>query len=204
MVFDGPDACLQAALAMMRQTGRPRALVSGSLNPDWLQQMVDGLTAGGAHLNDPDPDPLGFEDLLSQVAPDMACVIVQNPSYFGNRRDLTALTSECREWEVPLLVIDTAVSSKLAAAQSLATALGRVAGVRLITDDFIDRFSLYLGEEVDAADVLDQLHLAGIQNCEAAALAYPAYPELRPVLIVNAPQDATLLCEALANTLRLR
>ena len=106
-------------------------LVSGSLSPDYFKLISDALTAEGLVLNDPDPDPLGFEDLVSQVAPDMVCVIFQNPGYFGTLRDLTALSSECREWEVPLLrLTPPGPRSQSPETQNLAASLRRIPGIR--------------------------------------------------------------------------
>lgn len=202
MVFDTPTLCAEAAIAAARQTGKRRVLVSGSLSPDHFKLITALLTAEGLDLNDPDPDPLGFEDLVSQVSPDMAGVIFQNPGYFGTLRDLTALSSECREWDVPLLLLTPpGPRTQSPATQNLAAALRRIPGIRLITDEFIDRFSLYLGHDQDAGAVLDSLSAQGIQGCEAAPLAYPQYPELRPVLIVNAPQAAEPLVTALRQAL---
>ena len=202
MTFDDPVECAQAALAAVRQSGRRRVLLSGSLGPDAFQQIVHTLSAHDVQVNDPDPDPLGFEDLLGYVTPDMACVVYQNPSYFGNVRDLTVLTGECRDWQVPLLVLgQTADADAVERHQSLAAMLRRIPGVRVVTDNYTTRFSLFLGEPVDAADVLEYLEQRGVRGCESAALAYPQYPELRPVLIVNAPQDAVAITQGLREAL---
>ena len=198
MIFDDPAACAQAALAEVAKTNRRRILLSGSLGPQWLKTLTEILHPHGLELNDPDPDPLGFEDLISQVMPSMACVIFQNPGYFGTLRDLTGLTLECREWDVPLLHLTPPTRPDLAeATKRLAHALHRLPGIRVITDDYINRFSLYLGEDVDAVDVMERLQDHGIQGCEAAGLDYPHYPELHPVLIINTPQDHDRLVQAL-------
>ena len=202
MIFDDPQACADAAFKAAQVPGRRRVLVSGSLSPDNARLIAERLD--GMDLGNPDPDPLGFENLVSLVAPDMACVIVQNPSFFGNLRDLTALQSECREWDVPLLVIAPPpcippdIDPHKAAAR-----LARIPGIRVITDAFIDRFSLYLGEHVDSADILDCLTARGIMGCGSASLAYPSYPELRPVLIVPADVDAGAFERALRESLAL-
>lgn len=202
MFFSAPHSCAVAARETAQNSGKRRILLSGSLSPSWLDILANQL--GEFDLNEPDPDPLGFENLVSQVSPDMVCVILQNPSFFGNLRDLTALQSECREWDVPLFVIganpDTSQSEM---GQSLAKALGRIPGIRVITDTFISRFSIYLGEDRDSADVQEILQKKGIKGCESAALAYPSYPELRPVLIVDAQIDAQALTLGLREALAL-
>ena len=197
-----PDLCIQAVLDAASASGKRRVLLSGSLWPQWLDQITLLLQAQHLSVNEPDPDPLGFENLVSSVSPDMICVIVQNPSFFGNIRDLTALKSECREWEVPLFVLGKS-QPPCAHAQTLSAKLHQLPGVRLITDDFTDRFSLYLGEDNDSATILEILQEQGIDNCESAALAYPSYPELRPVLIVNTPVDGEKLTKALRDALAL-
>ena len=193
---------VQAVLDEVERSGRTRVLVSGSFDPVVLAELTGRLR----HLDcgDPDPDPLGFENLVSAVSPGMACAVVQNPGYFGTYRDLTALISECREWEVPLLVLSaTDRTAPDRAALSLAAELNRIPGIRVVTDYFIDRFSIHLGDSVDGADIVAILRRDGIDACEAAALSYPSYPELRPVLIVNAGRAGAALPQALRDALAL-
>ncbi len=202
MAYKDCSGLVQAVLDEVERSGRRRVLLSGSLSPDTLKILTDRL--GHLDCNDPDPDPLGFENLVSLVSPDMACVVFQNPGYFGTVRDLTALVSECREWDVPLLILNSATRTEPdVRASSLVTSLGRIAGIRVITDRFIDRFSIHLGDGVDSADILDFLRKRGIESCEAVALSYPSYPELRPVLIVNAAHQNDSLIKALRDALAL-
>jgi len=221
-----PEHCVQTVLDAARISGKQRVLLSGSLWPQWLEAITSQLREHNLSVNEPDPDPLGFENLVSSVSPDMVCVIVQNPSFFGNIRDLTALKSECREWEVPLYELghpcstacDTQAADKGADAparrglkislnpdhhRDLSHKLHQLPGIRVITDDFHSRFSLYLGEDFDAADLLEPLRIQGVEDCEAAGLAYPSYPELRPVLIVETPVDGDKLITALREALAL-
>jgi hypothetical protein len=202
VAFKSCDELTQAILAEVGRTGRSRVLLSGSLSPENLKQLTARL--GHLDLNDPDPDPLGFENLVSMVSPDMACVVFQNPGYFGTVRDLTALVSECREWDVPLLILNSAVRAEPDdRALSLVAALRRIAGIKIVTDRFIDRFSIHLGDEVDSADILEILQKMGITSCEAVAMSYPSYPELRPVLIINAAHQNDSLIKSLRDALAL-
>ena len=205
--FEDPQKCAEAALDLATKSHKKHILMSGGLAPSASHLILQLLGAHNLETNDFDPDPLGFEDLVSGIGPHLAAVIVQNPSYFGTLRDFTALRSECREWQVPLLEITApatpATPDWVEATQSLARQVAQIRGVRVITDRFVCGFSLYLGDDVDGADVLEHLQRLGIGQCEAVALAYPSYPELRPVLIVHSPQDAAQFCPALREALAL-
>ena len=200
--FSDPISCAQEAVLQAKKSNKNIVLLSNSLGRPQLQLVLQVLDGGEILTNETDPDPLGFEDLLDDIGPHLAAVIYQNPGYFGTLRDLTALESVCRQHHVPLLSFGpTPTESDLEAAQSLARALGRVRGVRVVTDRYATRFSLYLDGDTDAANVAESLAAKGFQGLRAAGLDYPEYPELHPVLIVDAPQDATLLAAALAEVL---
>lgn len=90
-VYDGASAAAEAA-AMCRERTRVRVLVSGAVNPRYAETvktyaagrpveelpLVDGRTDASA--------------LKKQLGADVACVLVQQPNYFGLLEDLSALT----------------------------------------------------------------------------------------------------------------
>ena len=70
-------------------------LLSGDLHPHYRSVTVSTLQFTDIAVEALDPDPLGLEDLLGRVDSQTACVMVQNPGFFGRLKDLTALAEEC-------------------------------------------------------------------------------------------------------------
>ena len=89
-MYDGASATAEAALLAMRQTGRTAVAVSGAVHPEWTAVIRTYLSGVGAHIRIvPDEGgrtPLcGIEAVLDG---DVACVVVQQPSFFGQLEDL--------------------------------------------------------------------------------------------------------------------
>jgi glycine dehydrogenase subunit 1 len=103
-MYDGATATAEAAAMACRITKRKRILLSGSLHPHYRSVTATALQYSGLEVEALDPDPLDFEDLLGRIGPDIACVVVQNPGFFGRVKDLTALAAACHD-EGALLVV---------------------------------------------------------------------------------------------------
>jgi len=106
-MYDGATATAEAAAMACRVTKRPGVLVSGTVHPHWSSVAGTTLRYTGHAVEILAPDPLGIEDLFGRVGPDTACVIVQNPGFFGGLRDLTSLAALCHA-EGALLVVAVA------------------------------------------------------------------------------------------------
>jgi glycine dehydrogenase subunit 1 len=96
-VYDGASALGEAALMALRVTGRDRMVISGSVHPHYRQVLdayvgprqterrttrvwLDQEEAGTPRISE--------EDLAPLVDPNTACVVVSQPTYFGEIRDL--------------------------------------------------------------------------------------------------------------------
>ena len=94
-MYDGATACAEAVLMANRVTRRRRAVLSGGLHPQYRSvvetqsKFLDGEIVAGA------PDAQGDEDLASLIDDETACVVVQNPTFFGHLRDLRDLAATC-------------------------------------------------------------------------------------------------------------
>ncbi len=106
-MYDGATACAEAAAMACRITRRPEVLLSGSLHPHYRAVTATALQHTGHRIEELAPDPVGIEDLMGRIGGDTACVVVQNPSFFGGLRDLAALAAACRA-EGALLVVAVA------------------------------------------------------------------------------------------------
>jgi glycine dehydrogenase subunit 1 len=104
---DGATACAEAAVMACRVTKRSRVLLSGTLHPHWRDTTVTLASPMGITVETLDPDVLGLEDLLGRLDDGLACVVVQNPGFFGGLRDLSGLAAVCRDLGVLLVVAVT-------------------------------------------------------------------------------------------------
>lgn len=77
-VYDGAEACAEALLMAVRITNIPRVLVKNSLNPQY-KQVID------TYFNAQNMIVKYFENIdeLKNLEEDFACVLVQNPDFYG-------------------------------------------------------------------------------------------------------------------------
>jgi glycine dehydrogenase subunit 1 len=109
-LYDGATACAEAVAMARRVTRRGHAILSGGLHPHYRAVCEtyggfadDRLTALPARPGD--------EDLAARVDTETACVVVQNPDFFGALRDYSALAEECHAKGALFVVIVTEIVS---------------------------------------------------------------------------------------------
>ena len=103
-MYDGATACAEAAVMAARVTRKKKIILSGSLHPHYIQTTETVTKHLGLEIETLAPDPFGMEDLMGRVDGQSACVIVQNPGFFGGVRDLTVLAEACHEVGALLVV----------------------------------------------------------------------------------------------------
>jgi glycine dehydrogenase subunit 1 len=103
-LYDAATATAEAVAMACRITKRTHAILSGDLHPHYRSVAATALQFTGIEIDALAPDPIGFEDLLGRVDSQTACVVVQNPSFFGRLRDFTALAAACHAMGVLLVV----------------------------------------------------------------------------------------------------
>jgi glycine dehydrogenase subunit 1 len=94
-MYDGATATAEAAAMAARITRRKTIVLSGGLHPHYRSVTASALQYSGLEVEALAPDPLGLEDLVGRIGPEVACVVVQNPGFFGQVRDLSALAAAC-------------------------------------------------------------------------------------------------------------
>jgi len=92
-LYDGATACAEAVAMAHRVTRRGKAVLSGALHPHYREVCETYAQFSGLTLAALDPRPGGVEDF--DFDSDTACVVVQNPDFFGELRDWTALAARC-------------------------------------------------------------------------------------------------------------
>ncbi len=103
-MYDAATACAEAALMATRVTRRKKVLISGGVHPHYADVIITQTGFTDIVCERLSPDPLGIEDLMGRIAPDLACVVVQTPGFFGRLSDFTALAAQCRGLGVLLVV----------------------------------------------------------------------------------------------------
>lgn len=110
-MYDGATACAEAVLMACRATRRKKAILSANLHPHYREvtettvQFTEFTVASNA------PTVSGVEDLTVDLDKDIACVVVQNPDFFGRLHDLSDLAVKCHEVGALLVVAVTEVVS---------------------------------------------------------------------------------------------
>ncbi len=113
-MYDGATACAEAVMMANRVTRRSRAVISGALHPHYHDVIATHARFLGFKPVTGEPDPAGKEDLAALIDDKTSCVVVQNPSFYGNLRDLSAL-AEAAHARGALLVVAVAEIMSLGA-----------------------------------------------------------------------------------------
>jgi len=91
-MYDGSTAASEAVLMAHRITKRHKAVISGNLHPHYRETIETVARLAGHEVVALPPAPHGAaEDLTGLIDSTVSCVVVQNPDFFGQVRDLTPL-----------------------------------------------------------------------------------------------------------------
>src|SRR5260221_11861099 len=110
-LYDGATACAEAVAMAARITRRDKAVLSGGLHPHYRGVCETYARFAGTQLRIEDAAPGGGEDLAALVDGDTSCVVVQNPDFYGEIRDYSALAEICHRAGALLVVIVTEILS---------------------------------------------------------------------------------------------
>jgi glycine dehydrogenase subunit 1 len=110
-LYDGATACAEAVAMAHRVTRRGKAVLSGALHPHYREVCETYAQFSGPRVVALDPAPGGFEDLGGLIDGDTACVVVQNPDFFGELHDWSDLAVQCHQAGALLVVAVTEIVS---------------------------------------------------------------------------------------------
>ncbi|MEQ9519848.1 MAG: aminomethyl-transferring glycine dehydrogenase subunit GcvPA [Parvibaculum sp.] len=110
-MYDGSTACAEAVLMAHRVTRRKKALLSGGLHPHYRDVVKNLSDFADYELDLSSPVIDGTEDLISRIDDKTSCVVVQNPDFFGNVRDLRAIADAAHAKGALLIVAVTEIVS---------------------------------------------------------------------------------------------
>ncbi|KAJ5067049.1 glycine cleavage system p-protein [Anaeramoeba ignava] len=105
-MYDGSTAVSEAVQMACRTTRRKKVIISGGLHPHYSE--VIKTSAKHSRVVDCDflePDVNGNEkdNIISKINDQTACVVIQNPSFFGYVRDLKEIADACHKHKALLI-----------------------------------------------------------------------------------------------------
>src|SRR5690606_9517015 len=100
-VYDGASGTAEAVLMALRISRRDRVVLDGSVHPEYRSVVgayLDGrgidLVTSGVGLGD---GAITRQPILDLIDAKTACVVIQQPDFFGTIRDLADIAARCRE-----------------------------------------------------------------------------------------------------------
>lgn len=110
-MYDGSTAAAEAVAMAHRITKRRKAIVSGGLHPQYGQTLSTTAAMAGDEAVLLPPDVAAAETFAPLVDDETSCVVVQNPDFFGNLRDLSPIAAVCQAKGALLIAVFTEVVS---------------------------------------------------------------------------------------------
>ncbi|NKB48164.1 MAG: aminomethyl-transferring glycine dehydrogenase subunit GcvPA [Alphaproteobacteria bacterium] len=95
-MYDGATSCAEAVLMARRITRRDKAILSGGLHPHYRDVTETQTRYLDLEIVASPTDVTGSESLAALIDDETACVVVQNPGFFGHLRDFSALAAQCQ------------------------------------------------------------------------------------------------------------
>jgi glycine dehydrogenase subunit 1 len=110
-MYDGSTATVEAVAMARRITKRRKAVLSGGLHPHYAEAVRTYSAMSGYDALVFPPDVFAAETFDALVDDETACVVVQNPDFFGNLRDLSGAAAICHTKGALLIAVFTEVVS---------------------------------------------------------------------------------------------
>jgi glycine dehydrogenase subunit 1 len=110
-LYDGATGAAEAVMMANRLTRRRKSVIAGSLHPQYVETIATYARFNGFEIEIRPPDVEGVDDPAPAIDKDTACVVVQNPSFFGGLADYSDLAARCHAAGALLVVVVTEVVS---------------------------------------------------------------------------------------------
>ncbi len=97
-VYDGGSAIFEAMMMAVRETKRKKIIIDGTVNPIWRRMAIDycaNLDVEIVEIPHKKARP-DMEALQAAIDNTCACVVVQNPNFFGSIEDFTELFAHAK------------------------------------------------------------------------------------------------------------
>jgi glycine dehydrogenase subunit 1 len=111
--YDGATSMAEAAIMSVNTTRgkRTKVLVSPRIHPQYRQVLRTYLPGGDINITGDEDRNASLEDLKAMLDKDTACLIVQNPDFFGQLLDVGGLADAVHEAGALLVVVANPIHS---------------------------------------------------------------------------------------------
>lgn len=106
-LYDGSTAMAEGVLMATRVTRRNKAVISGGVHPHYVQATETVVHAVGVETQVLPAAVDAESDVIAQIGPDTACVVVQTPNVFGTATDVTRIAEAAHAAGALLIVVVT-------------------------------------------------------------------------------------------------
>lgn len=110
-MYDGSTATAEAVLMAQRTTRRGKTILSGGLHPHYGAVVETLSKYNNTVVTQLPVSPAGSEEIIAAIDDDTACVVVQNPDFFGNIRDLTPIAEAAHAKGALMIAVVTEIVS---------------------------------------------------------------------------------------------
>ena len=106
-LYDGSTAMAEGVLMATRVTRRNKAVISGGVHPHYVRATETVVHAVGVETQVLPAAVDAEADVIAQIGPDTACVVVQTPNVFGTATDVTKIAEAAHAAGALLIVVVT-------------------------------------------------------------------------------------------------
>ncbi|HZW17069.1 MAG TPA: aminomethyl-transferring glycine dehydrogenase subunit GcvPA [Brevundimonas sp.] len=106
-LYDGSTAMAEGVLMATRVTRRNKAVISGGVHPHYVAATETVVHAVGVETEVLAAAVDAEADVIGQIGPDTACVVVQTPNVFGTATDVTKIAEAAHAAGALLIVVVT-------------------------------------------------------------------------------------------------
>ena len=106
-LYDGSTAMAEGVLMATRVTRRNKAIISGGVHPHYVAATETVVHAVGVETQVLPAAVDAEADVIAQIGPDTACVVVQTPNVFGTATDVTKIAEAAHAAGALLIVVVT-------------------------------------------------------------------------------------------------
>jgi len=106
-LYDGSTAMAEGVLMATRVTRRNKAVISGGVHPHYVRATETVVHAVGVETQALPAAVDAEADVIAQIGPDTACVVVQTPNVFGTATDVTKIAEAAHAAGALLIVVVT-------------------------------------------------------------------------------------------------
>ena len=106
-LYDGSTAMAEGVLMATRVTRRNKAVISGGVHPHYVRATETVVHAVGVETQVLPAAVDAEADVIAQIGPDTACVVVQMPNVFGTATDVSKIAEAAHAAGALLIVVVT-------------------------------------------------------------------------------------------------